>query len=73
MLGIGVDIEGSAGTNGDPQVPSRATAVSVSVHAASGGKPGAKLFDLVSPTEFAPGHSFFEARAERRWSRAPRT
>ena len=61
MLGIGVDIEGSAGTNGDPQVPSRATAVSVSVHAASGGKPGTKLFDLVNPGEFAPGHNFFEA------------
>ena len=27
----------------------------------SNGKPGAKLFDLVSPTEFAAGLSFFEA------------
>ena len=52
LLGIGVDIT---------QVPSRATAVSVSVHAESGGKPGAKLFDLVNPGEFAPGHNFFEA------------
>ena len=61
LQGIGVDIQGSAGTNGDSQVPSRATAVSVSVHAESGGKPGTKLFDLVSPTEYAPGLSFFEA------------
>ena len=52
LLGIGVDII---------QAPSRATAVSVSVHADSGGKPGTKLFDLVNPGEFAPGHSFFEA------------
>ena len=33
----------------------------MAVHAESGGKPGAKLFDLVSPTEYAVGHSFFEA------------
>ena len=31
------------------------------MHADSSGKPGAKLFDLVSPTEYAPSHSFFEA------------
>ena len=60
LLGIGVDIEGS-GAGGDPQVPDGPTFVSVSVHANSGGKPGEKLFDLVSPTEYAPGHSFFEA------------
>ena len=60
MLGIGVDIEGSK-ADGNPQVPDGPTSVSVSVHADSGGKPGAKLFDLVSPTEFAPGHNFFEA------------
>ena len=60
LLGIGVDIEGS-GAGGNPQVPDGPTFVSVSVHANSGGKPGAKLFDLVSPTEYAPGHSFFEA------------
>ena len=56
FLGIGVEIEGS-----DAQVPDGPTFVSVAVHADSGGQPGAKLFDLVSPTEFAPGHSFFEA------------
>ena len=56
LLGIGVDIQGSAA-----RVPDGPTFVSVAVHADSGGKPGAKLFDLVSPTEFAPGHSFFEA------------
>ena len=44
-----------------PQVPDDSASVSVSVHADSNGKPGDKLFDLVSPTEFAPGHSFFEA------------
>ena len=59
LQGIGVNIEGSDDSNGNPQVPSGST--SVAVHADSSGKPGAKLFDLVSPTEFAAGHSFFEA------------
>ena len=54
--GIGVNIEGSAG-----RIPDGPTSVSVAVHADSNGKPGAKLFDLVSPTEFGAGHSFFEA------------
>ena len=35
--------------------------MSVAVHANSNGQPGAKLVDLVSPTEYAAGHSFFEA------------
>ena len=35
--------------------------MSVAVHADSNGQPGAKLVDLVSPTEYAAGHSFFEA------------
>ncbi|WP_420444663.1 choice-of-anchor R domain-containing protein [Candidatus Poriferisodalis sp.] len=61
LQGIGVAIEGSDDTAGNAQVPSAPTSVSVAVHADSGGKPGAKLFDLVSPTEYAPGHSFFEA------------
>ena len=61
LQGIGVNIEGSDDSNGNPQVPSGPTSVSVAVHADSSGKPGAKLFDLVSPTEYAPGHSFFEA------------
>ena len=56
LLGIGVDIEGS-----DAQVPDGPTFVSVAVHADSSGQPGAKLFDLISPTEYAAGHSFFEA------------
>ena len=56
LQGIGVNIEGS-GSN----FPDGPTSVSVAVHADSGGKPGAKLFDLVSPTEFAAGHTFFEA------------
>ena len=33
----------------------------VSVHADSGGKPGAKLFDLIHPTDLGAGHRFFEA------------
>ena len=46
------------------QVPDDAASVSVAVYSADAdGKPGAKLFDLVSPTEYAPGHSFFEAPA----------
>ena len=61
LQGIGVNIEGSDDSDGNPQVPGSPVSVSVAVHADSSGKPGAKLFDLVSPTEFAAGHSFFEA------------
>ena len=60
LQGIGVNIEGSD-RSGVAQVPDGPTSVSVAVHADSSGKPGAKLFDLISPSEFAPGHSFFEA------------
>ena len=56
LQGIGVNVEGSGGN-----VPDGPSSVSVAVHADSNGKPGAKLFDLVSPTEFAAGHTFFEA------------
>ena len=57
LQGIGVEIEGSS--NRKPDGP---TSVSVSVYAADfGGKPGRKLFDLVSPGEYAAGHVFFEA------------
>ena len=56
LQGIGVNINGS-----DSSFPDGSTSVSVAVHADSNGKPGDKLFDLLSPTEFAPGHSFFEA------------
>ena len=58
LQGIGVNIEGEGG-----RVPDDSTAVSVAVHADSGGQPGGKLFDLVSPTGYAAGHSFFEAPA----------
>ena len=61
LQGIGINIEGSDNVNGDAQLPGSPRSVSVAVHADSNGKPGAKLFDLVSPTEYAPGHSFFEA------------
>ena len=56
LQGVGVNIEGSSSS-----FPDGPTSVSVAVHADSNGKPGAKLFDLVSPTEFGAGHSFFEA------------
>ncbi len=56
LLGVGVDIEGSGG-----RFPDGPTSVSVSVHADVGGLPGVKLFGLLSPSEFAAGHSFFEA------------
>ena len=56
LQGIGVNINGS-----DSSFPDGSTSVSVAVHADSNGKPGDKLFDLLSPTEYAPGHSFFEA------------
>ena len=58
LQGVGVNVEGSGG-----RVPDDSAAVSVAVHAGSGGEPGAKLFDLVSPTEYGAGHSFFEAPA----------
>ena len=61
LQGIGVDIEGSDDSNGDAQVPDDASSVSVAVHADSSGEPGNKLFDLVSPDEFAAGLSFFKA------------
>ena len=61
LQGIGVNIEGSDDADGNAQVPSGPTSVSVAVHADLNGQPGAKLFDLVSPGEFAAGHSFFEA------------
>ena len=63
LQGIGVNIEGSDDSNSVAQLPDDATSVTVAVHADSGGKPGAKLFDLVSPAEYAAGHSFFEAPA----------
>ena len=56
LQGIGVNIEGSSSS-----FPDDSASVSVAVHADSSGQPGAKLFDLVSPTEYAAGHSFFEA------------
>ena len=56
LQGFGVNIEGS-GSN----FPDGPTSVSVAVHASLSGRPRAKLFDLVSPTEYAAGHSFFEA------------
>ena len=61
LRGIGINIEGSDDSNGNAQVPSGPSRVSVAVHIVSGGVIEAKLFDLVSPGEFVPGHSFFEA------------
>ena len=61
LQGIGVNIEGSEDTNMVAQIPDDSTAVSVALYSNANGKPGTKLFDLLSPTEFAVGHSFFEA------------
>ena len=61
LQGIAVNVNGSEDSNGVPQVPDGPASVSVSVHADSGGKPGGKLFDLISPTELGAGHRFFEA------------
>ena len=61
LLGIGVNIEGSDDADGVAQIPEDSSSVTVSLYTLSGRLPGTKLFDLVSPTEFAPGHNFFEA------------
>ena len=61
LQGIGFDIEGSVDTNMVAQIPDDAASVAVAVHTDINGKPGEKLFDLLSPTDYAAGHSFFEA------------
>ena len=63
--GIGVNIEGSNDSHGNPQVPGGATSVSVALHADSSGKPGNKLFDLASRSKFHPGNNFFKAPQEK--------
>ena len=64
LQGIGVNIDGSTNARGKAQVPDDATSVSVALYSADDdGKPDTKLFDLLSPDEFAAGHSFFEAPA----------
>ena len=64
LQGIGVNIDGSTTVRGKAQLPDDGTSVTVSLYDAhANGKPKTKLFDLVSPDEFAPGHSFFEAPA----------
>ena len=73
LQGIGVNIEGSDDSNGNPQVPSGPTSVSVAVHADSSGKPGAKLFDLVSPPNSRPATASSRRRRERCWRRTPPT
>ena len=73
LQGIGVNIEGSDDTDGNPQVPDGPSSVSVAVHTTYLGLVRDKLFDLVSPDEFQPGHSFFERRREPCWSRTPAT
>ena len=60
--GICVNVEGSDDSNGDAQIPDGPFSVQVSVHADSSGEPGDRLFDLVSPDEYAAGEiAFFEA------------
>ena len=73
LRGIGVSIEGSNDLNGNPQVPDSALSVSVSVHADSNGKPGAKLFDLVSPANTRRATASSRRRPERRSIRTPPT
>ena len=64
LRGIGVNIEGSDDTNSVAQVPDNEQSVSAAVYTAkTNGSPDTKLFDLTSPADFAPGHSFFEAPA----------
>ena len=61
LQGIGVNIEGSDDSMSVAQIPDGPNSVSVAVHADASGAPGEKLFDLISPDEYAVGHSFFEA------------
>ena len=60
LTGIGFNLNGS-----DGKLPDGPTDVSVAVHTTDAdGKPDAKLFDLISPSEYAPASlSFFEAPA----------
>ena len=58
LLGIGVNVDGS-----NSAFPDGPASVSVAVHADASGRPGAKLFDLVSHAEYGAGHHFFEAPA----------
>ena len=60
LVGIGVNIEGSDEMS-VAQIPDGPDFVSVAVYTDSNGQPGEKLFDLISPDEYAVGHSFFEA------------
>ena len=62
LQGIGVNIEGSVDANSVAQVPDDGTSVSVALYTADAdGEPESKQFDLINPTEYAAGHSFFEA------------
>ena len=61
LQGIGVNIEGSDDSMSVAQIPDGPASVSVAVHADESGAPGEKLFDLISPADYAAGHSFFEA------------
>ena len=57
LQGIGVNIEGS-----NSEFPDSAESVTVSLYRAdASGKPGDRLFDLVSPAGYKAGHHFFEA------------
>ena len=61
LQGIDVNIEGSDDSS-VAQVPAGPSSVSVAVHAVVGGKTGARMFDLVSPSAFEKGpYNFFEA------------
>ena len=60
--GFGYRLQGIGfGLSSDSHLPDDSGSVSVSVHADLDGQPGEKLFDLISPTDFAAGFNFFEA------------
>ena len=62
LQGVGVNIEGAVDTvTNVAQVPDDSASVLVSLYTDANGEPGDKLFYLVSPTDYAAGHSFFEA------------
>lgn len=56
LQGIGVNLVGTSAN-----VPEGPSSVSLAVYSDANGKPGRKLFDLISPDEYGPDHNFFEA------------
>ena len=61
LQGIGVNLEGSTNEDSIRQVPGGPDSVLVSIYASASGRLSEKLFDLISPDRYQPGHIFFEA------------